>query len=259
MLKECLFGVALLSFLQVYSFQRLLRPEIYSKKLTDRDIVMIYDQYLKPHMNDEYANRYVPLPMKKNHRSWRWEGKDLGRVIALLEFERFVVEHSISFKKGLAINGLDPEWRYLPRGNVARINYEANPEMYDLHTLDLGEKDFDFVMINQTLEHVYDPILCLANIYEHMSQDGILYINVPVTSIPHTTPFHHYTGYTPVGLGMVVKAAGFRILSIGQWGNLEYLRKMYDIYLWPDYRQLRNPGLNDFRYPVIAWIFATKE
>ena len=71
-------------------------------------------------------------------------------------------------------------------------------------------------MLNQTLEHLYDPILCLNNVFNHMRTGGILYANVPAVNIPHLTPFHYYTGYTATGLGAVVKSAGFEILKIGQ-------------------------------------------
>ena len=184
--------------------------------------------------------------------------RDFARVIAVLEFENFVTSNNISAHKGLAINGTDPEWSYLPECAITSIDYEKDPVNYDLHTLNLPEKDFDFVMVNQTLEHVYDPICCLKNIYDHMVPGGILYLNVPANNIPHSTPFHYYTGYTPTGLGAVVQAAGFEILSIGQWGNLEYLKKMFETNDWPDYRALQNPGKNDINCPIITWIFAKK-
>ncbi len=226
--------------------------------LSDADINAIYNTFVKPNYSNEYKMRYSPLPLHKNNLPWRWEGKDLPRIFALLEFERFIVKNKIHCNKGLAINGLDPEWNYLPYKKIVQIEYADNPEKYDLHTLNLSQKDFDFVIVNQTLEHVYDPIRCLENIYNHMAPGGFLYLNVPANGIPHATPWHYYTGYTPVGLGAIVKAAGFEILSIGQWGNLEYLKKMFDTNSWPDYLQFTNPGLNDMDCPVIAWIFAVK-
>ena len=147
---------------------------------------------------------------------------------------------------------------YLPTQELVITEYKKDTNKYDLQTLDLEEKDFDFVIVNQTLEHVYDPVLCLKNIYNHMKPGGILFFNVPTNGIPHSIPFHHYTGFTPVGVGVIVKAAGFRILSIGQWGNLEYLKKLFETNSFTDYRALRNPGINDFRCPIITWIFAIK-
>ena len=250
-----------MKFNSFYYFITLICIILYSNAdvyLSDNDINEIYNTFVKPNYNDEYKMRYVPLPLHKNNSSWRWEGKDLPRIFALLEFDRFVSMHHISCNKGLAINGLDPEWNYLPHKKIVQIEYTDDPKKYDLHILDLPEKNFDFVMVNQTLEHVYDPIRCLKNIYNHMVFRGILYLSVPANNIPHATPFHHYTGFTPVGLGAAVKAAGFKILSIGQWGNLEYLKKMFDTHSWPDYRQFKNPVINDMDCPVITWIFATK-
>lgn len=228
----------------------------HSTIITDKDIQDIYTQFVKPNHTQEYKQRYMPLPLQRDNTSWRWEGKDFPRVIAVLEFERFVNEHGITSSKALAINGeFDPEWHYLTTKQKFAIDYET--DNHDLHTLELDQTDFDFVMVNQTLEHVYDPIRCLQNINKHMCSGGILYLNVPANSILHSVPFHHYTGYTPVGLGAVVKAAGFKILSIGYWGNWEYLKKMHESYSWPDYRQLKDTS-NDVDRPVIAWIFAMK-
>ena len=227
--------------------------------LTEHDIRKIYINYVKPNMNNKEMLRYEYLPLEKNNNFWPWENKDLPRVIALLEFERFIIENNIFCEKGLAINGLDPEWHYLPAQIVAQIYYEKNPEEYDLHTLDLPDKDFDFIMANQTLEHVYDPIRCLESIYNHMRPGGILYFNAPANTIPHDTPLHYYNGFTSVGVGAMVKAAGFRILRIGQWGNSEYLQIMHKTNYWPDYQQFTGPTINDMKYSaLIVWVFAIK-
>jgi SAM-dependent methyltransferase len=229
------------------------------QKLSEADIRTIYNTYIKPNFNDEYKFRYSKLPLEKNESFWPWEGKDFPRVISILEFERFVVSNKIVPKKGLAINGIDPEWHYLAPKQLVQIDYLADPITYDLHSLNLPEKDFDFVICCQTLEHVYDPIRCLKNIYAHMNEGGILYVNVPGNSIPHDTPIHFYTGFTSAGIGAIAKMAGFKILSIGQWGNLEYLRIMHQTSDWPDYRAFKEPILNDFNcIPAIVWIFACK-
>lgn len=229
-----------------------------SNFLEEREIHEIYHSYVLAYQTAENKNRYMPLPLEKNTLPWRWEGKDFPRIIALLEFERFVKENKIESKKALSISGIaDPEWYYLPHQHVLHIDY-AEDRQYDLHRLNLSSKDYDFVMINQTLEHVYDPITCLKNLYKHMQPGGILFANVPSNNILHSQPNHYFTGYTPVGLGCMLKMAGFKILHIGQWGNLEYLHKMQSTNSWPDFRQFYNPGLNDWNHPVITWIFAIK-
>lgn len=227
--------------------------------LSESDIRQIYMTYVKPNDTEEYKNRYKSLPVHKNNiPGWDWKGKDFPRIIALLEFERFITMNALCCEKGLAINTIDPEWHYIQAQHIVKTDYEKDPCNHDLQVLNIPETDFDFAMANQTFEHVYDPLLCLKNIYNHMRPGGILYFNVPANNIPHSTPFHYYTGYTAVGIGALVKAAGFTILSIGQWGNWDYLKKMHETLSWPDYTQFDNRAINDIQRPVITWIFAQK-
>ena len=228
--------------------------------LKEADINQIFNTHVKVYYTEEYMHRYVPLPLEKNNLPWRWETKDFARIVPLLEFEKFIKTNNISSRKALAFNGInDPEWYYITCENIVEASYLSNKDKYDLHNLQLPESGFDFVMLNNTLEHVYDPIRCLRNIYRYMDPNGILYVEVPVNSMPHDTPWHYYTGFTPTGLGAMAVAAGFRILHIGQWGNHEYLQKMYATKDWPDYRQFANPGFNDLSHPISAWIFAIKD
>jgi SAM-dependent methyltransferase len=227
--------------------------------LTNQEIEWLYNKYIVVNNTQEYRNRYVPFPIEKNVPPWRWEGHDFPRVIALLEFERFVKENGLSSKNALAVNGSnDPEWFFLPHERITNWDYSEDCIKYDLHLVDLPEKDYDFAMVNQILEHVYDPIRCLKNLYRHMNPGGILYLNVPANNIPHSVPYHFYTGFTPMGLAAMVKLAGFEIMSIGQWGNLEYLNALLKSHDWPDYRYSNNPGVNELHNPAIVWVFALK-
>ena len=239
--------------------------------LSDSDVQRIYDTYVSSNIIP--SNKYVPLPMEKNNKQWSWDCADFPRIIALLEFEEYVTSNKLHFEKVLAFNSIgnhgDPEYGYLSYDEKVNINYESNPELYDLHNLQLEDTDYDFCMINQTLEHVYDPVKCLKNIHKHLRLGGVFYCNVPVVNIPHSTPHHHYTGYTPTGLGCVVEAAGFEIMSIGTWGNREYTLDLFGgrprsgknpIIDWPTLQTMsfEDPGLNEEDYPVITWIFARK-
>ena len=195
-------------------------------------------------------NEYVPLP--ENKGKWKWENKDFPRVIALLEFAKHI--KCYKFNKVLSFNGItDPEYEYLKFDTCTNYEY---PE-YDLHNFELTENDYDFIMLNQTIEHLYDPITALKNIYKHSRMGGMLYANVPANNVPHNTPFHFYTGITATGLGAMVKLAGFNIIRIGQWGNKKYFKQMFDN-LWSDYTYSDKPGFNDQDCPLVTWIFAVK-
>ena len=225
--------------------------------LNNSDVMRIYRDHILSNTMDAY--KYVPLPLHKNIKNWKWENKDFPRVIALLEFEEFLQQNNLSFEKVLCFNGdSDPEFEYLEYSDKHVIHYESDPVNNDLHNLNLPQSDYDFCMLNQTLEHLYDPIRCLKKIHDHLRPGGIFYANLPVINIPHMTPYHHYSGFTPTGLGCVAEAAGFEIMSIGAWGNKEYTTKLFEDLEWPSYNTMINPGLNDPRYAVVTWVFGRK-
>ena len=225
--------------------------------LSEQDIQDIYHTYLVPKGSKEYLNRYKELPDNPN-KKWDWSRKDMPRIFAVLEFKKFMDENNFFFDKVLSLNGGgDPEYEHLKFNKKINYNYVDNKINYDLHTLNLPEKDFDFFMSNQTLEHFYDPVKVVTNIYNHMNKNGIVYMNLPAVNKPHSTPFHHFTGITPVGLGCIFKSSGFKILDIGFWGNSSYHNFIFNNKKWPDYKQVTDYTSN-VNAPVITWIFAQK-
>jgi len=225
--------------------------------LSEKDIYDIYYRFVVPKYNN--PDKYKSLPIELNNKKWKWEDKDFPRVISLLEFKEFLEKNqNPKFQSVLSFNGMDdPEYEYLNYENITNYNYADNTEKYDLHSLDLDRKDFDFFMSNQTLEHLYDPCLVLRKIYDHMKPGGIVYMNLPAMNMPHSTPMHYYTGFTPVGLGCIFKQAGFEILDIGFWGNSNYYDFVLNKGIWPDYRQMTNYSYEKDK-ESITWIFAKK-
>jgi hypothetical protein len=210
--------------------------------LSKQDIIEMNKQYVEVNYTETYRNKYVPLPSKLDNLDWKWKGKAFPRVISLLEFREYMIEYNKIFDCVVSFSGgNDPEYLYLNYKKCCNYNYEENEE-YDLHIIDLDKRDFDFVLLNQVLEHLYNPIQALKNIYNHMQIGGMLYVNVPVNEVLHSLPFQFYTGYTPIGLGTVIKLAGFDILKIGQWGNKMYLKKTWDN-MWPDYTYSDTSGI----------------
>ena len=226
-------------------------------RISDVKIKEIYNEFVLCNNTEEYKNRYVPLPVHKNNKQWRWEKKDFPRVISLLEFERYIEKYDLRPDKILTVNGItDPEIEYLAGRykQISDVVYEDNNPKTDLHTLDLPIKDFDLIILSQTYEHIYNPQQCIESLKKHLKPGGYLYINVPACNAPHSEPFHYFTGYTPMGLAATVYQAGLQIKEIGQWGNVEYLVKLWTRNPgWSEYRHLQNPGLNEFDNPVITW------
>ena len=232
------------------------------KTINHDKIQELYAKYVSVNYNEEYKKRYENLPLNKNNKNWKWEGKDFPRVISLLEFERYIEKYKFKINDLLIFNyDSDPELEYLDGKvkNIHKVNYDEDPINCDLHALNLPKKDYDFVCLHQTLEHVYNPHQCLNNIKSHMSDGGYLYINVPACNAPHSEPYHYYTGFTPMGLVAIAYQLGFEILEVGQWGNVEYHINLWTRNPgWSDYTQLSNPGINEIENPIITWILLKK-
>lgn len=81
--------------------------------LTENDILEIYHKFVSSKNNETYLNRYNTLPPNPN-KNWDWYGKDFPRVIAVLEFKKFINENNLKFEKILTLNGdTDPEYKHL--------------------------------------------------------------------------------------------------------------------------------------------------
>ena len=204
-----------------------------------------------------YIPQYDETLTKYNDGQWEWENKAFTRITSLIEFRKMIKELGISSDKMLVMNGEgDSELEFITKEYVSYCNYVSNPDLYDLHTMDLDDKDFDFVICNQTIEHLYNPFVSVKNINSHMKMDGYFYATVPVNNMPHDTPIHFYTGFTAVGFGALVEECGFEVVKLGQWGNFEYLEKMFVENKWADYRQVS--WKNDVTCPIDCWVLAKK-
>ena len=128
---------------------------------------------------------------------------------------------------------------------------------YDLHDISLNIKnEFDFFLFNQTIEHLYNPFEALKQINNIVKPGGYVFTSVPTINIPHNTPIH-FNGFTPMGLAMLFKSANFEIIEIGQWGNLEYITKMFSTHDWPGHNALKNIT-NEEKNVCQCWILAKK-
>ena len=63
-----------------------------------------------------------------------------------------------------------------------------------------------------------------------------------------------------MGLAMMFKGANFEILEIGQWGNFDYINKLFNTHSWPGYNMLQKDGIitNECRNVAQCWILARK-
>jgi hypothetical protein len=219
------------------------------------------------HMIEELYQRYVPKSHEYLNRDMNSieksgimqhydpRGKDAPRVFIVMDFKEWIIKHKIHSKNALFTCANDCEVPFLPHEQKTIIEYDGTPK-YDLHLLNLEKKNYDFVLFNQTLEHLYNPYAAVKNIYDHMSLGGYVFTSVPTYNIPHMTPIH-FSHFFPSGLICLFKQCGFEICEVGYWGNIHYSRHLLEHNSWPDIYSL--PSLtNDPVRTAQCWILARK-
>lgn len=223
--------------------------------LTNDDIVLLYESFVVK--DESYFRRFRDIRSCFSDDEYAaLEAVDPPRVVSLVDFKEWIAKYGLASGSQLLLTSRqDYEIRYL--------NYEANTVAeyppHDLHVLSLPQHEHDFVLLNQTLEHLHSPLVALRRLRDHMREGGYIYITVPTINIPHMTPIHFW-GITPVGLCAMLVQAGFQICECGYWGNLKYIRYLFTRNRWPRIKDVltwgkleTNPGCQ-----AQTWILARK-
>jgi SAM-dependent methyltransferase len=222
----------------------------------EEDINQLY--YSKVKLPESYFKKYEllpPCPIKS--RNYDWSYYDFPRNWCILDFIEWIKKHNIHDIENLGCTcETDPELEFIKFNKKICIPY---PE-YDLHTISKHFKnEFEFFIFNQTLEHLYNPFESVKQIYEIVKPGGYVFTSVPTINIPHMTPIH-FNGFTPMGLAMLFKTSNFEVIEIGQWGNYEYITKLWGTHEWPGYDKLNknNVVTNEEKNVCQCWILARK-
>lgn len=199
----------------------------------------------------------VKLPesyFKKYERSIISRTCEISRNYCIMDFKEWT--KNIEIEHLACTSDDDPELKYITYKKKTVLPYPP----CDLHVLSEYYTDhFDFFLFSQTLEHLYNPFDAVKQIYTAVKVGGYVFTSVPTLNIPHNTPIH-FNGFTPMGLAMLFKTSGFEIVEIGQWGNYDYIEKLWKTHAWPTYNDLEKDGvvLNEERNVCQCWILARK-
>jgi SAM-dependent methyltransferase len=189
-----------------------------------------------------YFKKYESLDQYKDGKIEEMlYGRDYPRIPCILDFKEWISRYSIIPEKMLYTSETDFELNYIQPKSKKLLEYDPNTNHGDLHTLSLEDKDYDFILFSQTIEHLYNPFKGIEKIYEHTKSGGFVFTSVPTINIPHMTPIH-FAGIYPMGLATMLESAGFDIIEIGQWGNINYLNYIFNNQGWPDYQYLMQIG-----------------
>lgn len=230
---------------------------------TEQEINAIYWTLVKK--NNDYLSKYdhlnamdiLFLESTMNQPQYEWNVRDFTRVRTVLDFRDWMQIYSPQITTLAYTWRDDPEIPLLRPKKSVHIYYDPTNHLGDLHSLQIKE-EFDFFLFNQTLEHLYDPFLAVRNIWTALVPGGLVFTSVPTINIPHSTPFH-FNGFTPMGLCMLFMINGFKVLELGQWGNYEYISKLFLYHAWPGFSHLTSEGIkNEEKNVVNCWILAQK-
>lgn len=222
---------------------------------SEEDLHILYNDKVK--LDQSYFAKYenVPsCPVKKYN--YNWGHYDFPRTWCILDFIEWMTKHDIQVNHLGYTSETDPELEFINYLNKTFLPYPQ----YDLHTISNHFKnEFDFFLFNQTIEHLYNPFEAIKQIYKIIKPGGYVFTSVPTLNIPHMTPIH-FNGYTPMGLAVLFKSANFEIIETGQWGNFDYIQKLWGTHNWPGYDKLNKNNIvkNEERNVCQCWILARK-
>ncbi len=94
---------------------------------------------------------------------------------------------------------------------AARQNKKAD-FFYDGSAFPFKNEEFDSIVINQVMEHVFNPPQFLAEVSRVLKKGGTLLITVPFVWDEHEQP-NDYARYSSFGLAFLLKNNGFEILD----------------------------------------------
>jgi len=99
----------------------------------------------------------------------------------------------------------------------------------DLKAIPVKDGRFDFIIFNQTLEHLPEPQAVLDELYRVLKPGGKILCTAPLFYEEHEQPYDFYR-YTQFGWRVLVETAGFKIERIdwleGFFGLCAYLFDM---------------------------------
>jgi 2-polyprenyl-3-methyl-5-hydroxy-6-metoxy-1,4-benzoquinol methylase len=144
-------------------------------------------------------------------------------------------------RRGFEVDGIEPSLGY---ARYCQRAYGIAMQSAPLADVNFGDKKFDLITCNHSLEHMRDPLAALRRLHDLLKPDGHLYVSVPNLGDPNAWPlryFHagHLYSFSHETLVMMGAKAGFAPLDQQPFGTETTLI----------FRRLAAPDTNWFRFP----------
>lgn len=98
--------------------------------------------------------------------------------------------------------------------NLNISNYPNVDVVADAHHLPYADNSVDAIHVSAVLEHLYDPLQAISEMYRVLKKDGIVFSLTPFMQAYHGYP-HHYQNLTLTGHEYYFSSKGFKILDSG--------------------------------------------
>ncbi len=136
---------------------------------------------------------------------------------------------------------------------------ENFPEVDICNLEDYKSESYDFVILDQILEHVSRPGKALKEIRRILKKGGWLIITTPFLVKIHLNP-DDYWRFSKKGLRILLSE--FSEVDLKSWGNKETVIHHIKTGEWHSTKETRGLGLfninNDEEYPHVIWGYARK-
>lgn len=113
---------------------------------------------------------------------------------------------------------------------TAAEKYNLNVIQGTTEQIDLGEEEFDVIVLRDLIEHVKNPLKTMSFVNKHLKNDGIVFITTPnidglfpklsyhfgkkINYWPHPEPPFHLYQFSLKTIKMVLAKTGFNIIKI---------------------------------------------
>jgi len=140
-----------------------------------------------------------------------------------------------------------------PWRSFVRLDYPA----FDICSDAGRDESYDYLAMEQVLEHVQYPYRAVRNIHRMLRPGGYFLVTVPFLVKLHTHPID-CSRWTPTGLGYFLEECGFSrdTMIIESWGNRACIIANFES--WVPYDRAIHNLENEPNFPAMVWALAQK-
>lgn len=175
------------------------------------------------------SNKFIRNFIKKNNLLFNSKLSNFyayPRVVSLAHFSYLVNKYKIENQHKVCVingNNSEPELKFIKGEFIEFLNFEDNKK-YDLDKeWKHKKKKYSFIICNQVLEHLFNPIIGFKNVLYHAIKGAYIWITIPTINCIHGEPHFYSSGYHPRFLERLAKLHNCKILHLGFWGSRKYL------------------------------------